>query len=153
VQPILRKSVALGETNMNLVPTRTQGPADDLDGLLRAFYRKEMPKPWPAPPGPPGRLLPAQPSPRGFASFRSHLALAASLALILLGSLLAGGKPRSNPDHTPGFHLGAPEATRPPRPHQEVSPEKLKSSLSLEQDPEGGTAIKVEIFEEVPPPK
>jgi hypothetical protein len=135
---------------MNLVPTRAQQPADDLDGLLRAFYRKEMPRRWPMPPV---RPLPLRrDKPRNFASFRSHLALAASLALLLLGALLAGGG-KYNSVAPPGLRLPGDGDAKRVVPFKEVGPEKLKSSLSLEQDPEGGTAIKVDYFEEVPPPK
>lgn len=135
---------------MNFVPTRAQPPADDLDGLLRAFYRKEMPRRWPEPPA---RPLPSRRrNPRGFAAFRSHLALAASLALLLLGSLLAGGK--SNTSTTLGVPpLRDPSAKRLDAPYKEAGPEKIKTSLSLEQDPMGGTTIKVDALEEVPPPK
>src|SRR4051812_17386359 len=94
-------AIGLARKAMN----RVVPPAgDDLDALLTAFFRKEMPAPWPAfrPPlaradAPPpassnGRAHPAPPTigparprplggPRSF--WRSRLALAASLVLLL----------------------------------------------------------------------
>src|SRR3954471_1739881 len=66
---------------------------DDLDGLLRAFYRAQLPSPWPAlkAPPPPAARRPA-PGPRGWPLLRSRLALAASVALLVLGSLLFSGQ-------------------------------------------------------------
>jgi hypothetical protein len=131
---------------MNLVPTRPVPPGDDLDGLLRAFYRKEMPARWPAPPVPPAHKLPfRRPPPRGL--LRSRLALVASVALLVLGSLFVSGKvgPTAVPDK-PGFIL--PDngtGKREPLP-------AIKTSLSLEQDPVGETQIKVDVMlEDVPP--
>src|SRR5262249_40965514 len=74
-------------------------PEDDLDGLLREFYRAEMPQPWPKfrAPAPRVRLAPAAPPASGYsARFRSLLALAASVALIALGAWWLGGSP-TNP--------------------------------------------------------
>jgi hypothetical protein len=65
---------------------------DDLDGLLRAFFQAETPHPWP-------ELEP--PATTSVASTRlafwrqikrSHLALAASVALLIAGSLLFRGE-------------------------------------------------------------
>jgi hypothetical protein len=83
-------------------------PADDLDGLLRAFFRAEMPHPWPAL-QPPERTAPFRPPngtaaelnghtggaprrPKAWATSRSRLALAATLLLVLGGTLLLSGK-------------------------------------------------------------
>jgi hypothetical protein len=135
---------------MSLVPTRPV-PPDDLDGLLRAFYRKEMPSRWPAPPVPPAPTLPyRRPNPSNRALFRSRLALAASVALLLLGSLFVGGKVGPiRTDGEPGVALPDGSATR-----EKLPPKKgaIKTSLSLEQDPAGETQIKVDaMLEDVPP--
>lgn len=55
---------------------------DDLDGLLRSFFRSEMPDPWPT------MTAPAieNPTPTWWSRSRSRLALAASVALLLVGS-------------------------------------------------------------------
>jgi len=69
-------------------PRRSRQPGDDLDELLSAYYQAEMPSPWPE------LELPAHVSvlPTRLVFWqrikRSHLALAASVALLILGSLL-----------------------------------------------------------------
>jgi hypothetical protein len=66
---------------------------DDLDQVLRAFFRSEMPSPWPrlALPDEAPAVLPLQPArptqPRRWFR-RSHLALAASVALLVIGHLV-----------------------------------------------------------------
>jgi hypothetical protein len=68
-------------------------PGDDLDGLLRAFFRGQMPNPWPAPRLPRFRTAtPARPAPPGRPLMRSRWALAASVGLLLLGSLGLTGR-------------------------------------------------------------
>src|SRR5580704_6389630 len=60
---------------------RTQ-PADALDGLLRNFYRAKMPSPWPT-------LWLPESSARHRSTgwqFRSRAALAATVALLVIGS-------------------------------------------------------------------
>lgn len=63
-------------------------PGDDLDGLLRAFFRSQMQNPWPALRVP--RMHPSSTAhltaSRG-SMIRSRYALAASVGLLLLGSL------------------------------------------------------------------
>jgi hypothetical protein len=102
----------------------------DLDGLLRAFFRAEVPHPWPAVRVPdllspfPQRNgaaahlngddrrpagIAARFAPRSLARVRSRLALAASLALLLLGTLLLSGKFHLNPRDA---DLGPPAAPR-----------------------------------------
>src|SRR5262245_40508268 len=65
---------------------------DELDGLLRAYFCSEMPEPWPA-------LNPPVPAPRTESSWwtksRSRLALAASVAVLLLASWWLAGQPGS----------------------------------------------------------
>jgi hypothetical protein len=135
---------------MSLMPTRPVPPGDDLDGLFRAFFRKEMPVRWPAAPVPPARTLPfRRPAQRG-RLFRSRLALVASVALLVLGSLFVRGKvDPAAPSGGGGLIL--PENGSGKR---LVLPPKgaIKTSLSLEQDPVGETQIKVDaMLEEVSP--
>jgi hypothetical protein len=82
----------------------------DVDQLLRAFYRAEMPNPWPAfqtpAEAPPVLPFPAAPVRRTFAS-RSRLALAASVALLVGGLWYLSGKfggdaPRPDPFRSTG---------------------------------------------------
>lgn len=66
----------------------------DVDGLLREFFKAEMPHPWPVmkPPMAFKSTLPFRA--QGWSLMRSRLALAASIALLLLGSwFLASGLP------------------------------------------------------------
>jgi hypothetical protein len=62
---------------------------DDLDGLLLAFFRAEMPRPWPELSLPEAGVpvsLPARPMPRRRTFPVSRLALAASVALLVVGA-------------------------------------------------------------------
>jgi hypothetical protein len=78
---------------MNLVHQSPQAPRDDLDGLLRTFFRAQMPHPWPAAPATTFRLTPAlRPATSRRPLMRSRWALAASIGLLLLGSLLLPGR-------------------------------------------------------------
>jgi hypothetical protein len=86
-------------------------PTDDVDGVLRAFFKKEMPTPWPKAP-----VVVAK-TPKGWPMMRSRLALAASVGLLALGlSSLAGA-----------FHGGALPS------EQRIRIESL--SASAENDP------------------
>jgi hypothetical protein len=66
----------------------------DLDRLLRAFFRAEMPEPWPILKPPARPILPSLPSRRGsrWTFARSRLALAASVLLLLCGPLWLSNK-------------------------------------------------------------
>jgi hypothetical protein len=75
-------------SSRQLIPPGSNG--DNLDHLLRAFFRAEMPEPWPDAPARPLAFRPARR--RGLV--RSRLALAASVLLLLVGQwLLAGSFP------------------------------------------------------------
>jgi hypothetical protein len=70
---------------------RSPRPPEDLDGLIRAFMRSEMPDPWPAVPSI------SEPSARGvrpgngrWFHLGSRFALAATLAACLVGFLALG---------------------------------------------------------------
>jgi hypothetical protein len=71
------------------VPARNlDRPPDDVDRLLRAFLRSEIPDPWPtlkAPETSAPRLLSR--TPNRWAPVNSRLALAATMAFCLVGSL------------------------------------------------------------------
>jgi len=71
-----------------------RGPScDDLDGLLRSFFRAEMPEPWPALELPAEETilpLPARPRPHRWKTFRARFALAASVAFLLACAWLIG---------------------------------------------------------------
>jgi hypothetical protein len=64
-------------------------PPEDIDGLLRAFYRAEMPDPWPTMKAPFRSVATAlSPKRNGWSGFGSRFALAATVGLCLVGSLL-----------------------------------------------------------------
>jgi len=114
----------------------TSRPADDLDGLLRAFFRAELPRPWPAfryastPTNRPGRWV----------LFRSRIVLAASLALLLGGEALLSGRFL---DRAPiGLHLDENSATADTRNRQPVI-----SREELVQDKDG-TSLNIRVEEQ-----
>ena len=74
-------------------PRNPDRRGDDLDRLLRVFFRSEMPEPWPVlePPAEQSfRSLPLAPRRRPL--LRSRFALAASLLFLLFGALYLSGK-------------------------------------------------------------
>jgi hypothetical protein len=88
---------------------------DEVDQLLRAFYRAEMPDPWPsfeAPAQAPTVLpFPARHARRSI-FVRSRLALAASVALLIGGLGFLSGKFRSEPaPRHDDLRYGDPSAT------------------------------------------
>lgn len=62
---------------------------DEIDRLLTAYFRSEVPSPWPSLPTP-GTTQPAAPL-RNHRLSQSRLMLAASIAALLLGSWLLTG--------------------------------------------------------------
>jgi hypothetical protein len=80
---------------MNSVQQPVAGPrtldrsANDLDGVLRTFFRAEMPEPWPVLQSPATLSLRREGAVLQHQSlFRSRLALAASLLILVIGQLL-----------------------------------------------------------------
>lgn len=73
---------------MSEMQTLSPKGGDDLEGLLRAFFRTQLPHPWPASPVPPADSVVFRRPPSGYGQMRSRWALAAAVALLLLGSLL-----------------------------------------------------------------
>jgi len=68
----------------------THHSSDPLDGLLRAYFRSQMPTPWPA--FRPQRVQRPTAPQSPWSGYASRLALAASVAFLLLtGYFLAGG--------------------------------------------------------------
>lgn len=88
---------------MRSVEPLSQNRGDNVDGLLRAFYRTQLPNPWPMPPTTFRSTLPFRRSLRGHGSTRSRWVLAASVALLLAGSLLLPRRFTSNVQPEPGI--------------------------------------------------
>jgi len=138
--------------NLLSLPETSARSEDDLDELLRGFFKAEMPDPWPNFQGPPVTLpLAARSRPTGRSVLRSRLALAASVALLLAGPLLLSGRlAQSAPDSGRGIQEGT--ATRPTIPEEPKKVEPLKSIEGdgkfhfdefLEVGPDGQTIPKV----------
>jgi hypothetical protein len=89
---------------MNLTEPPPSKPSDELDDLLRAFFRSQMPHSWPAPRQPAARVAPSpRPSAPRRSLNRSRWALAASIGLLLVGSFsLPGRLTPSNSEAVPG---------------------------------------------------
>jgi hypothetical protein len=64
---------------MSMVESPSHKPGDELDELLRAFFYRQMPNPWP-----PSR----RPTTNGRGLIRSRWSLAASVAVLVAGSFL-----------------------------------------------------------------
>ena len=56
---------------MNVIVPPRVPPDDEIDGLLRAFFRAELPHPWPAMKAPAPPTTPARPAPSRPALWRS----------------------------------------------------------------------------------
>jgi len=69
---------------------RAKPPEDEVDHLLRAFYQRELPNPWPMltpQSSVRNRIVPLQPVARRFPMLRTRLALAACVAFLVAGPL------------------------------------------------------------------
>ncbi len=77
-------------------------PPEDVDALLRRFFRAEMPEPWPAPPAVPTPAASVR-EPQRRPSFRlsSRLALAAAVALFVIGYLALAARFPASPNVGP----------------------------------------------------
>ena len=73
--------------NRNTLSFRSGGAPEDLEGLLRNFFRSEMPEPWPTMKAPVVKApqAPARSAGR-WAPVRRRLALAASVGFLMVGS-------------------------------------------------------------------
>jgi hypothetical protein len=151
---------------MNRVNTRQSRPekpaGEPLDALLGAFFRAEMPSPWPAFHRPARtRLSFDQARAARRPAYAGRLALAASVGLLFVGSWLlpsvvAPRAPRGESLPTLGpasaSKGGLPRINLPAEKPGTNAPDKVKSSLYLEQGSDGRTGVKITV-EEVLPPK
>jgi hypothetical protein len=101
---------------------KTQPPEQDVDQLLGAFFKSEIPDPFPPFEPPVRRTLPFRPAPerRRFV-LGSRLALAASVALLMVGGWLLSGSfsgPAKNGD--PSWNPTRPEAKKDKGKHNDV---------------------------------
>jgi hypothetical protein len=128
----------------------SQRPGDDLDGLLSAFYQAQMPSPWPplqlplATALPPTRLVFWQ------RVKRSHLALAASVAILVLGQALFSGKlsiREWKPLDGSATEIGKVEPiAKDKTPQDPIDPKNVSTKDSLQLTPEG-VGIQIDVDE------
>lgn len=145
------------------VPRGGAQPPDDVDDLLRAFFKAQMPKSWAAPDVPASRRA-APPlvarSAKGWPLMRSRLAVAASVALLVGGSLMLAGafQGRPNGPAAPTIINDKAEALNPdgtpktPKSPEIRLPPNIKVNESLIQEP-NGTTIKVDVIDWPTTPK
>jgi hypothetical protein len=89
---------------------------NDLDGRLRAFFRAQMPQPWPVlQPPVTTSLAQGRAAARGRSLLPSRIVLAASLLLLLLGQLFISGMFSDYARSVADGDRGKPEATNPNR--------------------------------------
>jgi len=132
------------ETMRFMDPPSLDSPArgrsgDDLDGLLSAYFRAEMPDPWPAVvvPEEAPELLPL-PMPARRSLFRSRLALAASVALLLVGPwMLSDSFTKLDRGSTPSIDGGSAS----------------RLTTEIEALPGGGSRIRINAYEGTPAEK
>src|SRR5262245_8500152 len=132
----------MSTTEPPLLKTRSDRPDDDLDGLLRDFFRAELPQRWPAAPQPVplsslnghANLAPAARPARSKArpwAWSSRVALAASVGGLLLGTLLLSGQFKGNQPPSDS-DVGTPSGSR------------VHMKEMLVQPPDGPTSLKFE---------
>jgi hypothetical protein len=110
---------------------------DDLDRLLRAFFQAEMPHPWPELEPTASATVPSTRLAIWRQIKRSHLALAASVALLIAGSLLFSGKLPLSASHLLPPPNVDPISSRP----TDFAPQKVKESIDVTPD---GAAIRLD---------
>jgi hypothetical protein len=118
-------------------------PGDDPDGLLRAYFRAELPAPWPAWRRPDDRArsagTPAVPArSRTWTGARRRLAMAAAGAVLLLSTLLLSGRFHGSP---PPTRFGGPQEANP---YWKRPDWKMKESLEQEQDQP--TKLRIDVY-------
>jgi hypothetical protein len=126
---------------MSITEPPAHKPVDDLDGLLRDFFRGQMPKSWPPSPVPVARTMNSpRPMTQRNSLTRSRWALAASVALLLLGSLLLpsrfsqDAKPENSLSGAPTIGTGDLRRQMEREHHKRQMQNKNKPGLAVEDD-------------------
>lgn len=110
-------------------------PGEDLDGLLTAYFRRELPCPWLAAPDVEEAVVLRRANPPRRPLWGSRLALAASVAVLLAGGLLLSGSFLSLDREGPTTPLTAPTADK-----------SFKFKTSLQQQPSGEIGIRIDVL-------
>jgi hypothetical protein len=116
-------------------------PSDDLNALLQAYFRAEMPDPWPPAPSVVPVVLRAEAEVGGGGLFRSRLALAASVALLIAGTMAVPNRVPRGETAPALLRLGPGEATH------------VKLAESLDQSKNQPAQPHNRATEELPPRK
>jgi hypothetical protein len=105
---------------IDLRTSPTFGPSgDELDGMLRSFFRAEVPDPWPTMKAPPAVVKFEKPRRSTWLRIGPRLAIAASVGLLLVGYLALGSifpKHQANDGLNNGPTIGS-NNNRPRRVH------------------------------------
>jgi len=127
---------------------------DEVDQVLRAFFKAQVPDPWPSFEAPAASsILPFVPSARRSSGLRRRLALAASVAILAAGGWLLSGKFNGQP-----APVGAPSSFpgEANRRHPGTVPSPLRgfkiNEPSIFVNPDGPGEIKT-VIEKTPDPK
>ena len=119
---------------MNSTLQSTQDEPANVDGLLHDFFQSELPRRWPAP----SATAPARPGViRSYLSWRSRGTLAASVAVLLIGSLwLCGSFSEKDPAK---FRPGSTVPTEARRPGANRKPNTSLDSMRNQRPRSGDT--------------
>jgi len=127
---------------------------DEVDQVLRAFFKAQVPDPWPSFESPPETsILPFVPPARRSSPLRGRFALAASVALLATGAWFLSDKFASQPEPVvvqpsgPGAATGTHPGETPPLP-----PGFKLNAPSLFVTPDGPIEIQT-VIEKTPDPK
>jgi len=123
---------------------------DDVDDLLRAFFQKEMPSPWPEfhfPEKPEKPLVKLAPSaePRWY-RHRSQFALAASVGLLLVGSLVIPNHFQNDVTRKDSEDNPILIGDQRPLPEKPLDGRKFLIRESLRQEKDRPTELFIEVY-------
>src|SRR5579884_277089 len=119
---------------MSVLEPRPLQPGDDLDRLLRTFLRSQLPHPWPPPPVT-STVASRQRRPGdGRNLMRSRWTLAASVALLLVGSWLLPSRftPDAKPESGPSGPMISDNPRDVPKQHKHQIENKNKPGLAVD---------------------
>jgi hypothetical protein len=127
---------------MNAMKERS-ARGDEIDGLLRSFFRAEMPEPWPAMEVEerPVVLKMTPPAPRTRSQVGRRIALAASVALLVAGSFFVLGR-----DSGYAPEAGVPRGSSTATNDDLMLPPEFELREQLEQLPDGRTRVRFELI-------
>lgn len=143
------------------IPSSPGRGADPLDRMLSAFFRSEMPNPWPLAPGPVRNLSVPAPAPeadrpRRLGPSSPYFSMAAAVTLLLAGyAWLAGQFPQPQDASPPGSRGPLTGWQERRRPLEGVAPLPHGGTARFREEPlpNGGVRIHVEESTRPSPPR